>query len=78
MNEQEIVELVAGIIDEASYMDEEDRSEMGLEHLEEFEDSRTANFAEVGMLTMNSGFVLTMPDGSEFQIEVKQSKRASR
>lgn len=40
--------------------------------------ARAASFDDVGMMTMNKGVVITMADGSEFQLKVVQSKRADR
>lgn len=36
--------------------------------------SNIKTYAEVGLLTRDSGLVLRMEDGSEFQITIKQSK----
>lgn len=36
--------------------------------------SNIKTYAEVGILTRDSGLVLRMEDGSEFQITIKQSK----
>lgn len=36
--------------------------------------SNIKTYAEAGILTRDSGFVLRMEDGSEFQITIKQSK----
>ena len=33
-----------------------------------------ASFEDVGMMTNDTGFVVKMADGSEFQVTVKQSK----
>ncbi|MBI5725043.1 MAG: hypothetical protein HZA50_13865 [Planctomycetes bacterium] len=35
---------------------------------------RISTFEEVGMLTTNKGLVLTMDDGTEFQITIVKSK----
>ena len=34
----------------------------------------TAGFEDVGVMTNDTGFVVMMADGSEFQVTVKQSK----
>ena len=36
--------------------------------------SNSKTYAEAGLLTRDSGLVLRMEDGSEFQITIKQSK----
>ncbi len=38
------------------------------------EGSNIKTYAEAGILTRDSGLVLRMEDGSEFQITIKQSK----
>lgn len=38
------------------------------------EESNIKTYAEAGILTRDSGLVLRMEDGSEFQITIKQSK----
>jgi len=37
---------------------------------------RVETFEEVGMLTNDTGLVITMQDGSEFQLTIVQSRRA--
>ena len=65
MNAQDIEEMLEGIIDEST--DNEDSS-FG-------EDIKSVtSFSSAGMLSMNKGLVLTMQDGSEFQITIVQSK----
>ena len=38
--------------------------------------ARVETFEEVGILTNDAGLVVTMKDGSEFQLTVVQSRRA--
>lgn len=40
--------------------------------------SNIKTYAEAGILTRDSGLVLRMEDGSEFQITIKQSKSRNR
>lgn len=75
MDERAMVAAIRGLIEEIF-----DGPMMGLENDPQHEpfykcDIRT--FEEGGVLTDNEGFVLKMADGSEFQISVVQSKRAS-
>ena len=65
MNAQDIEEMLEGIIDEST--DNEDSS------FGEYIKS-VRSFSSAGMLSMNKGLVLTMQDGSEFQITIVQSK----
>lgn len=49
------------------------------EAIEAYEDTPTENarvstFEECGLLTRNEGLVVRLPDGSEFQVTVVQSK----
>lgn len=37
-------------------------------------DCRVKTFSEEGVLTMNNGLVIQMPDGSEFQLTIIQSR----
>ena len=43
---------------------------------EHFPRIRTKTFREDGVLTSDAGFVARLPDGSEFQITIVQSKGA--
>lgn len=37
-------------------------------------DCRVKTFSEEGVLTMNNGLVIQMPDGTEFQLTIVQSR----
>ena len=39
-----------------------------------WENLRVQTFAEAGLMTRNSGLVITLPDGSEFQLTIVQSR----
>lgn len=39
---------------------------------------RVDTFAEAGMLTLNAGLVVTLPDGSEYQLTIVKSRNARR
>ena len=41
---------------------------------EELDVARTSSFDSVGLLTMNKGVVLTLGDGSEYQLTVVRSR----
>jgi hypothetical protein len=40
------------------------------------QDVRVRSFRDEGVLTNNAGVVVTLPDGSEFQVTIVQSERA--
>ena len=39
-----------------------------------FEISRVTTFENAGVMTYNKGLVITMPDGTEFQLTIVQSR----
>ena len=39
-----------------------------------WENMRVKTFEEAGVMTMDKGLVITLPDGSEYQITIKRSK----
>ncbi len=46
----------------------------GYDSEEVFADAHVRTFDEAGMMTYNRGVVITLPDGSEFQLTIVQSK----
>jgi hypothetical protein len=66
MNADEAVEVLTDALD--LYREENDEEDSPLRRVETFED--------VGILTTDAGLVITMKDGSEFQITIVCSKRA--
>jgi len=67
MNEQEIREMLQEAI---CCADEEDAI------TEDMMPERMCSFEEAGVLTRDTGLVLTLPDGSEFQVTIQQSRDA--
>ena len=39
-----------------------------------WENLRVQSFCEAGLMTSNNGLVITLPDGSEFQLTIVQSR----
>ena len=39
-----------------------------------WEDARVRTFEDAGVMTYNKGLVITLPDGSEFQLTIVQSR----
>ena len=39
-----------------------------------WENLRVRTFAEAGLMTYNKGLVITLPDGSEYQLTIVQSR----
>ena len=70
MNAARLAEILKELID--TYVD------CGAETLGEPELDRASvdTFAEAGVITNNDGVVITLEDGSEFQVTVVQSKGA--
>ncbi|MCG3180435.1 MAG: hypothetical protein BIFFINMI_02796 [Phycisphaerae bacterium] len=74
MNENEFQDALKTLLEELSFMDDEDRADAGLPD-ELATASRIDNFQDAGVLTRNAGLVVRMKDGSEFQLTIVQSKR---
>jgi len=73
MNENELQDALLQLIDAVTCMDDDMRDDAGLEHdLAEVKKVRT--YDDVGMLTKNTGLVITTADGSEFQLTIVQSR----
>ena len=70
MNEREFTKALLATVSEAP-----DDYTSG-EALDVEQITRVETFEEVGMLTNDAGLVVTMKDGSEFQLTVVQSRRA--
>lgn len=66
MNEHDVAERIRNLLETASDVAEDDEFGFGPE-------CRVATFEEAGVLTMNGGVVLTLGDGSEFQITIVRS-----
>ena len=73
MNETELQDALKTLLEELHFMDEEDRQHAGLPD-EMADATRVRTFEEEGVLTRNAGLVITMADGSEFQVTVVQSR----
>jgi hypothetical protein len=74
VDEQQLQDALHMLFDELSYMDEDDRAETGLGIWEDLEDARVYTFEQAGVLTMNKGLVLSLADGSEFQLTIVRSR----
>ena len=73
MNEHEIQDALKTLLEEITFMDDEDRSDAGLgDGLAEIE--RVSTFDEAGVMTSDAGLVITTADGSEFQLTIVQSR----
>ncbi len=64
MDEREMTEALAGLLELAACGDAGDGE------FEAFEDLETDTFEQAGLLTDNKGLVVTMADGSAFQVTV--------
>ena len=73
MNDTELQQTFKTLLDEISYMDTDDLDQFDMpEELAEIE--RISTFDEAGVLTQDAGLVITMKDGSEFQLTIIQSR----
>lgn len=74
MTEERFQEMLQALIDEISYLDETDRQEYSLEDYADLQDADTRSFEQSGLLTNNKGIVVSLSDGSEFQLTIIRSK----
>jgi len=73
VNDTELQQTFKTLLDEISYMDTDDLDQFDMpEELAEIE--RISTFDEAGVLTQDAGLVITMKDGSEFQLTIIQSR----
>ena len=72
MNAHDIETLIAGVLNIAAASLAEDEYADVPDGIEELNAIRT--FAENGVLSSNSGLVLHLDDGSEFQVTIVQSR----
>lgn len=75
MTTEELAELLQNVLLDAAECDEDELAEVGFPR-EVTELDRVQTFGEVGMLSGNAGLVVTLADGSEYQLQIVQSKRA--
>ena len=71
MDEKEMVEMDAGEV-------AENLADLIRDNRDDFPERIGAvnNFRQVGVLTRDAGFVVTLADGSEYQVTVVQSRQA--
>ena len=73
MDEHELQDALKTLLEEVSFMEDEDREDAGLgEDLADVECVRT--FEEEGVLTSDAGLVITMADGSQYQLTLVRSR----
>jgi len=73
VNDTELQQTLKTLLDEISYMDSDDLDQFDMpEELAEIE--RISTFDKAGVLTQDAGLVITMKDGSEFQLTIIQSR----
>jgi len=76
MDEQAFQESLQGILESLCYLDEDDKAEVeGALGVDVFEVERVTSFSDEGVLTMNAGLVVTLSDGSRFQLTIVQDHR---
>ena len=74
MNSANVSDAIFDLVDTARHMDPTDPIDDLADGLDVIHDVRT--FEQAGVITTDSGFVLEMADGSEYQVTVVQSKHA--
>ena len=72
MNETEFEDALKTLLEELHFMDEQDRQDAGLPD-EMAEATRVRTYAEAGVLAGNAGLVITLADGSKFEVTIVQS-----
>jgi len=75
MTEQEVQDGLRTFLEEYSWSDADDR--FGAEEIGDllgFYPEGIRTYDDAGILTMNKGLVIEMPDGSEFQITIVKSR----
>ena len=73
MKDTQLQQSLKTLLEEMSYMDTDDLDQFDMpEELVEIE--RVSTFDEAGVLTQDAGLVITMNDGSEFQLTIIQSR----
>ena len=73
MNEIELQDALKTLLEELSYMDDDDFDRYDLPpELAEIE--RVSTFEEAGVLTCNRGVVVQTNDGAELQVTIVQSR----
>jgi hypothetical protein len=65
---------MSNVLTEIGFMDTEDRRNLGIDGAELFYDATIRSYGEAGVMTRDAGFVLSLPDGTEYQITVVQSR----
>ena len=66
---------LAALLNEAGQFTDEDWANLGLSReMLEFENVEAVSYEAAGVLTRDAGFVVHLPDGSEFQVTVVRSR----
>jgi len=72
MDEQKLVEMLAELLGELSYYDQESIEDMGLDHIirDNLEDVEIQTYEEASLLTMDKGLVIRFKGGAKFQLRI--------
>jgi hypothetical protein len=73
MDEQFFETVLDALLNEVAGMDADDRDEAGITIGGHLERARIRTFEEAGILSLNRGLVVHLPDGAEFQVTLVQS-----
>lgn len=67
----ELETALAAVLEQVSYLQADESCDMG-EGL--FGDAQVQSFADCGIITTDAGLVLTLADGTEFQLTIVRSR----
>jgi len=73
VNENELQDALKTLLEEIAFMDADDRERFDLP-AEMAEVDRVSTFEEAGVLTRDTGLVVTATDGTEFQVTIIQAR----
>ncbi len=73
ISEQELEQRLGELLEEFSYLTADDR-EMLLQDVGWLEDAEVRTFDAAGILARSKGLVLSLSDGTEFQLTIVRSK----
>jgi len=73
MNEHDLQDALKTLLEETGSMDEQEREDAGLSGEPQII-SRVSTFADEGLLTNDAGLVITLADGSQYQVSIVRSR----
>lgn len=74
MDAIEIADVIGNVLNEIGFMDTQDRRALGIEGTDLLYSATIVDYEAKGVLTQDAGFVITLEDGSEYQVTVVRSR----